>query len=201
MDIGLSHSDIQHTVELENLVVRNLQVTQGYHRISRGMRYLIGSKNVSWCSFATHASKTAGQALRHELMPRILKSAILRLAGYENTFFYLNDILGDPGQAITSENDSPLADALKRVSTLVSTGNIMVYAELAPPFVDLINEFARDWNYDEGKIEAFAAKHFKPGPLKKDGQDYVKEAFAVYYRARFSTNSKKKRNMCSSATC
>jgi hypothetical protein len=85
---------IQSVVERENLVFRNLQVTQGYYRISRGMRKCVSSKNVNWCTFATHASKTAGQALRHELMPRLLKSAMLRLGGYENTFLFFNEGLG-----------------------------------------------------------------------------------------------------------
>lgn len=84
----ITKPDIQAIVKNENLVVRNLQVTQGYYRLSEGMRQMIGSTNVSWCAFATHASKTAGKALRHDLMPRSLKSAMIRLAGYPNTYFY-----------------------------------------------------------------------------------------------------------------
>ena len=86
MSVYLTPDYIQSVVERDNLVVRNLQVTQGYYRLSNGMRRCTGGSNVSWCSFATHASKTAGQALRHELMPGFLKSAMIRMAGYDNTF-------------------------------------------------------------------------------------------------------------------
>ena len=70
---------IQSIIDSDNLVVRNLQVTQGYYLISQGMKRYTSGKNVSWCSFATHASKTAGQALRHELMPGYLKSTMIRM--------------------------------------------------------------------------------------------------------------------------
>ncbi len=90
----LTKDYIQSIVEREDLVVRNLQVTQGYYRLSQGMRRCTSGKNVSWCSFATHASKTAGQALRHELMPRFLRSGLIRLAGFENT-------LGQPSGWVT----------------------------------------------------------------------------------------------------
>ncbi len=187
----LTQESIQSTIECENLVIRNLQVTQGYYHISQGMRKLIGSKNVSWCAFATHASKTAGQALRHENMPRLLKSAMVRMAGYNDTFFYLNDVLGHADQEEFHE-ESLLAEAMKRVSLLISAGNILVYKELAWPFTCLINEFRHSWDYREGDLQAFLQAHLRPGPLEEDGQDHLIEAFSAFYKARFETNKKRK---------
>lgn len=187
-----TREEIEAIVACDNLVVRNLQITQNYYRLSYGMRRFMSRKNVSWLAFATHASKTAGQALRHELMPRTLKSAMIRMAGYDNTYFYLNDALRKPNPALTRKNNSLLAEALKRVSRLVSEGNVMVFAELAYPFAMMINAFSNDWKYDQRKLNMFLREHFRPGPLEQDGQDYLIEAVSAYYRARFESNSKRK---------
>ena len=190
----LTQAEIRAIVNHENLVIRNLQITQGYYRLSQGMRKVVSHKNASWTAFATHASKTAGQALRHELMPRLLKSAMLRLAGYDNTFYYLNEALEAPdqNQTLTLAQSNLLARALKRVSELISEGNVTVFDELAWPFASMIATFARDWKYDEGKWEDFLQAHFIPGPLESGGQDYLVEAFTAYYQAWFETDSKRK---------
>lgn len=191
MPARLTKEYIQSIVERENLVVRNLQVTQGYYRLSEGMRRAASGKNVSWCSFATHASKTAGQALRHELTPRLLKSAMIRLAGYDNTFLFLNEGLQE-GQTQEDEQGSRLAEALRRVSLLVSDGNITVFKELAWPFAAFIETFRKDWDRDEGRLQAFLDEHLQAGPLHEGGQDYLIEAFTAFYNARFETRDKEK---------
>ena len=145
----LTQVEIESILNHNNLVVRNLQITMGYYRLSRGMRKFMSSSNVSWPGFATHASKTASQSIRHELMPKRLRSAMIRAAGFDNTYFFLNDALNEepeePGQALTSAQSSLLAKALKRVSHLVSQGNVMVFAELAWPFSMLVDTFSHDW--------------------------------------------------------
>jgi len=188
----LTQLEIEAIVRRENLVVRNLQITQGYYRLSQGMRKLVSHKNANWCTFATHASKTAGQALRHELMPHLLKSAMVRLAGYDNTLIFFNDVLVDPNQALTHEHRNLLAKVLKKVSLLVSEGNLKVFAELAWPFASLINTFSNAWAYDDEELQSFLQEHFQPGLIETGGQDYLIEAFGAYYKARFETNSKRK---------
>ena len=132
----LDKETIEDIVNRDNLVIRNLQITQGYYRISQGMRKLIGGKNISWCAFATHASKTAGQAIRHELMPRRLKSAMIRMAGFDNTYVYLSDVLDQSDEEFDEESRTRLAEEMKRVSLLVSGGNV------APDLVaDLIQRY------------------------------------------------------------
>ena len=127
-------SEIEEIVNKDNLVVRNLQITQGYYRLSRGMRRLVSTKNASWCAFATHASKTAGQALRHELMPKILKSAMIRLAGFDDTYYYLNDVLNKGSQEETTANQGLLAEALKRVVSHQLAVRSLYYVEFVPCF-------------------------------------------------------------------
>jgi hypothetical protein len=188
----LTQSEIQAIINRENLVVRNLQITQGYYRLSQGLRKAISHKNANWCTYATHASKTAGQALRHEMMPQLLKSAMIRLAGYDNTLIFFHDVLIDPDQAVTHEHRNLLAKVLKKVSLLVSEGNLKVFAELAWPFASLIETLSSAWDYDEGKLQAFLGEHFRPGAIEDGGQDYLIEAFSAYYQARFETNNKRK---------
>jgi hypothetical protein len=188
MPSTLTRDYIQSVVANPNLVVRNLQVTQGYYRLSQGLRRAISGSNVSWCSFATHASKTAGQAIRHELMPKILKSASIRMAGYADTFAFLQQGLGNPDAA----NDNRLAEALRSVSLLVSDGNTIVFAELAWPLADFITSFYKDWTYDLIKLKDFLDRHLKPGPLKDGGQDFLREALSAYYQARFETEPRLK---------
>ena len=188
----LTKEYIQSVVEQDNLVVRNLQVTQGYYRISQGMRRCMSGSNVSWCSFATHASKTAGQALRHEMMPRLLKKATIRLAGFDNTFLFLNEGLAAKERPLAKEQEGRLSEGLLRVSRLISDGNITVFKELAWPFASFLNTFSKDWAYDEGKLQAFLDEHLDPGPLSEGGQDYLFEAFTAFYKARYETDAKKK---------
>jgi len=192
MSVYLTQEYIQSVVERKNLVVRNLQVTQGYYRLSNGMRRCTGGTNVSWCSFATHASKTAGQALRHELMPGFLKSAMIRMAGYDNTFIFLTEGLVEQVQPRPGQKNSRLGEALLRVSHLISDGNITVFKELAGPFAAFINTFRKDWEYDRGKLQAFLDENFRPGPVQEGGQDYLIEAFTAFYRTRFATGAKEK---------
>jgi hypothetical protein len=188
----LTKTEIQSIATQDNLVIRNLQITLGYYRISDGMRRWMSSENVSWCGFATHASKTAGQALRHELMPRLLKSAVIRMAGYDNTFIFLNGALKEPDPELTMAQTNQLAQVLNKVSYLVSDGNVLVFKELAWPFTSMMRSFAEDWEYDSGKLREFLDLHFRPGPLESGGQDYLIEAFSSYYKARFTTDKKRK---------
>ena len=197
MATRLNDEMIGATLANPNLVVRNLQVTMGYYRLSRGMRRLIGDRNVSWVGMATYASKTAGQAIRHELMPKRLKSTLIRAAGYDATHMFIREELmaaatADASDDLSPEASSRLAEALRQVSLLVSEGNVMVYAELANPFLDLVEGHTRQWDRDDAAFEAFLTARLRPGPVEADGQDLLREAFGAYYDARFETDHKRK---------
>jgi len=189
----LDEARIDGTLANDNLIVRNLQVTLGYYRLSQGMRKVIGDRNVSWVSIATHASRTAGQAIRHELMPRRLKSGLIRAAGYDETFMFFRDALIDTDDDEKEiEQSGRVADALKSVSLTVSEGNVMVYAELARPFLEFTTTFGNIWERDDAALEQFLAAHLRPGPIETEGQDWLIEAFTSYFNARFETNQKRK---------
>ncbi len=51
----------------DNLVLRNLLITQRYHDLSRALAETMGNdRDVNWSTFATWASKTAGLSIRDE---------------------------------------------------------------------------------------------------------------------------------------
>jgi hypothetical protein len=192
LSLILTQTDLETILNRDNLVVRNLQITQGYYRLAKGLRKFMSFKNVNWFGFGTRASKTAGQALRHEMMPHLMKSAMIRLAGYENTALFFNDVLDKSKPSQPNETHNLLAEALKRVSLLVSAGNALIFGELAWPVSNLINTFGDDWSYDEQKLLLFFHEHLRPGPVERNGQDHLREAFTAYVKARFETNSKRK---------
>ena len=192
MSSKITKIEIESIVGQKNLLVRNLQITLGYYKVARRLMKFISDRDVNWFGFGTYASKTAGQALRHELLPGPLKSAMIRAAGYENTHVYLHDVL-EIAQTPDNQNaDSLLAQVLSQVSLLVSEGNLMIFGELAWPFVDLVNTFFDDWQPNHGKWGSFLDKHLLPGAYEHGGQDLLREAFTCVYRARFETDNKKK---------
>ena len=192
----LSKEEFEAIFSHPNLVIRNLQITLGYYRLSRAMRKFMSSSNVNWLGFATYASKTAGQAIRHELLPKRMKSVLIRVAGFDNTNLFLhNALMEEPeqhGQSLTSAQTSLLAEVMKRVSQLVSKGNVKVFSEMAWPFSRLVKTFSHDWVLNQTKWQEFLQENFEQGPIEDEGQDYLIEAFTAFYKARFESNSKRK---------
>ena len=56
----VSLADCEDVVRTQHLVLRNLKITQMYHRLSVELTMLLGHADANWCTFACNASKTAG---------------------------------------------------------------------------------------------------------------------------------------------
>jgi hypothetical protein len=189
----LTQIEIDQILNQKNLVLRNLQITLGYYRIAQDLSTMVGDKDVNWFCFGCYASKTAGQALRHELLPEPLKLALIRAAGYDNTADYLVSVLrNDSKKEEVTEEDNLLASVLSEVSLLVSEGNYLIFSELAWPFTAFVDTFSADQHPDQGKIQAFLDEHFDPRPIEDGGQAYLREAFSAFYTAHFQKDAKKK---------
>jgi len=188
---NFTQPEIQQILTQENLVLRNLQITLGYYRIAMGMRKLIRGNDVNWFCFGCYASKTAGQALRHELVPKQLKRAILRIAGYKDRSNYFDLVLNKiPGRNTSEEN--LLSEVLSDVSLYVSEGNYLIFSELAWPYSVFIDTFAEDLEPDREKLDSFLNQYVDPRPIEEGGQQYLHEAFKAFFTARFETDPKKK---------
>ena len=67
---GPTVADVERIVALTDPVVRNLQITQCYCELSRAFAARTGGGPANWCTFATWASKQAGQTIRKEDLAR-----------------------------------------------------------------------------------------------------------------------------------
>ncbi|MCA9980730.1 MAG: FHA domain-containing protein, partial [Anaerolineales bacterium] len=186
----LTKTEIDHIVAQKNLLVRNLQITQGYHDVAHTLGHFLTFRDVNWFAFGTYASKTAGRAIRHETLPRALKSALVRSAGYDNTYFYLDHVLANSEQVTTPEN--VLGRVLEQVSLLLSLGNLLIFRELAWPFVDMVNQFGQDRAPRPTPFQSFLDGHFIPGSFDEGGQDWLRDSLNAFYKARFETDNKKR---------
>ncbi len=73
--------DVDRIADLNDPIVRNLQITQCYYEISQAVARFAGT-SANWCTFATWASKQAGQTIRAEDLVRAL----------EDRFYLSNEI-------------------------------------------------------------------------------------------------------------
>jgi len=186
-----SPSGVSAVSALEEPIVRNLLITQSYHEISVLLTRRIGSV-ANWCTFATWASKQAGQTIRHEDLRHALTEALnedlsAAIADIANAAWLKGSQLGK--QRITQlvwETIDPKA-TVDRAAEAVARGNRKVYAEIAMEFARFLVVFEADEICDEEKIAQFC-QSLRPGD-PPDGQGYLRQAFARYYEAFFEMDA------------
>jgi len=61
-----SVEEISAIAEQDDPAIRNLWITWSYYRLNLAMEAVIGHRDLSWCGFATWASKTAGIFIRQD---------------------------------------------------------------------------------------------------------------------------------------
>jgi hypothetical protein len=184
-------ADVKRITTLDNLILKNLKITQAYSELSLAMQRVVGDRNANWCSFATHASKTAGYAIRNEVMPSAVSQALTHFESYRRSVAFLGRYLENPETTLYG-NSGLVQEVLLGVSRSVSLGNCKVFAELAPLFGRMIIWFARDERPDQDKLQLFLSQ-LRLGTVEEGpGQAYLIEAFTAYYQARFETDTKKK---------
>lgn len=133
-------ADIDRIVALPDPVVRNLWITQTYAELSAAFAGRTGAC-ANWCTFATWASKQAGQTIRAEDLARVVEREMegavsfeeavaavgvaLRALGAERA---LSDVRGVVRQIIDIEA------VAARASDAVARGNLKVFDEIARVF-------------------------------------------------------------------
>jgi hypothetical protein len=197
-------TDIAKICSMEDGALRNLFITQRYHDLSRALAEVISEDNVNWSTFATWASKTAGESIRNEEVPSFVNDLVGEANGD------LEAHLGKIGSALhailpttgfhASFLLAPVESTLNDVSASIARGNLKVFKELAPEFVLFVRTFRDDTSRDEKKLATYL-EHFKPGPASQDGQDFLKAAFETYARARFEENATTKARKILYANC
>lgn len=182
-------AEVERIAGLADPVIRNLQITQCYHELALVMTARTGI-SANWCTFATWASKQAGQTIRQEDLARTLDDLLLAES--------VPDVV-DSAQALGSQRTeaeiqetvadvlNPLA-AFTRASDAVGRGNKKVFEEIGREFARFHALCLNDRAFDADNIARFC-KGLRPGE-PPDGQQYLRQAFARYYQALFENEPK-----------
>jgi hypothetical protein len=189
-------ADVDKIASLRNPVIRNLQITQCYHELAAGVVARIGP-HANWCSFATWASKQAGQTIRKEDLARALEQRLMHARAIGRA---INNVAAEAKPSARTrplattrrslfEALNPLA-ALQRASDAVARGNQKVFAEIGREFAHFCAGCLMDAAPDENHITQFCT-NLRPGD-PPDGQRYLQQAFSRYYQAMFEGDVKQR---------
>ena len=192
IDLFPTTTDVDRSAALTDPVIRNLQITQCYHELSAVMAARVSGAN--WCTFATWASKQAGQTIRKEDFARLLENALRSVPARAQA---APDVTAS-AQALGSRQSAeevqetvwdvinPLA-AVDRASDAVGRGNKKVFEEIGREFARFFAVCLNDAAPDAEKIDRFCAE-LRPGD-PPDGQQFLRQAFTRYYQAFFESDA------------
>lgn len=193
-----SDHQINSIILSNNLINRNLQITQAYSELSNAIASRTGVI-ANWCTFATWASKQAGVTIRGEDLQRKLLDE-LSCDPEIKTFLNLLLFYAKKSGAGTSNNNIHIIALQKIIETArqnagnaVSRGNKKVFEEIGKEFARFIATCLNDEKYDESSISNFR-KDLRQGQ-PPSGQDYLAKAFTYYYRAIFEPDIKSKQEL------
>lgn len=175
--------DLGRIAKLTDPVLRNLLITQRYCDLSRLLSRVLGPANANWSTFATWASKTAGQSIREEEVPPEFAEFLQNEARLAGRLAHFYDVLGPLARFAPKLDPFDLARAIiQEVASQIAIGNLRVYAELAPLFAEFSHAFSDPAARTPEAFERFLSK-LRPGPAENGGQDALKQAFQHYFRA------------------
>lgn len=188
-----SVEEIDRIAALADPVIRNLQITQSYHELALAMTVRTGI-SANWCTFATWASRQAGQTIRKEDFARtlenLLNAAPVALETMPDVAVSAQKLGSDCSPAEIQESVAdvlnPLA-AFDRASDAVARGNRKVYEEIGREFARFFATCLNDPNPDPDKLAEFCAGLRAGDP--PDGQAYLRLAFTSYYHALFESDA------------
>lgn len=174
--------------------MRNLQITQCYHELAAAMAARTGI-HANWCTFATWASKQAGQTIRKEDLWRALEQVVLEaLVAQEAMPAIVASAQAFGSRRSEEEIQESVADVLNplsafdRASDAVARGNRKVFEEIGREFARFLAGCLNDATFDLERLARFCATLLPGEP--PDGQQYLRQAFTHYYQAVFEGDSK-----------
>lgn len=187
-------AEVDRIVAMTNPVVRNLMITQCYYELSSMMIQKLGA-GANWCTFATWASKQAGQTIRHEDLERTLLERLQKESAVKELLDEITHLLvptGLPREKVTSLAMKWLTPkgVANRAGDAVARGNLKVFAEIGREFARFGATCLGDLQYNEETIVKFC-NELRPGD-PPDGQQFLRQAFVRYYRALFEKDDKKR---------
>src|SRR6476660_7936912 len=188
-------SDVDAIGAIADPVIRNLRITQCYHELSHAVAERV-SPGANWCTFATWASRQAGQTIRGEDFVRTadevfrsheiasLIADVVRLSSRGARALTHDTILDAMRRVIDPEV------ALRRAADAVSIGNRKLCVEIGREFARWRGTAAASATPSAAATAAFC-DGLRPGE-PPDGQRLLREAFAVYGTACAAPNDKQR---------
>jgi len=187
-------ADVDAIGAIADPVIRNLRITQSYHELSAVVAERV-APGANWCTFATWASRQAGQTIRGEDFGRAasdvlgspevtaLVSGVARLAAAD---------LGPVAHSLVPDIHrilDPVA-AMRRAAEAVAIGNRKVFVEIGREFARWTATAASAGAPDSAATAAFCSA-LRPGD-PPDGQQLLRDAFAAYGSACRAPNGREK---------
>ncbi len=192
--------EVQKIAQIADPVIRNLRITQCYHELALAFAQRTGPV-ANWCTFATWASKQAGQTIRKEDLARLLENrmrrslsgvqasqVVLAEAGGSNTGLKASGeeaVFGAQNAALSMQN---FPSAIDRASDAVGRGNKKVFEEIGYEFARFFAAGFLDPDSDHESIGEFC-EALRPGD-PPGGQDYLRRAFNHYAQALSEESAK-----------
>lgn len=180
-------AEVDRIRALADPVVRNLQITQCYYGLSRALTAFSGP-TANWCTFATWASKQAGQTMRHEDLARTFVDrlgvspyttiALERVLAWLSYLGVPRRVPGLYGALCTVVQPST---AFVQAAAAVARGNCTVFAEIGREFARFLALCPSGRVPDPETIAGFCAT-LRPGD-PPEGQRYLQLAFRSYGEA------------------
>jgi hypothetical protein len=197
-------TDIAKISGLEDAVLRNLYITQRYHDLSQALGETIGGPSVNWSTFATWASKTAGQSIRNEEVPPFV--ADLVSDAEDDAMHHLGKIASIVDAIVPTTGFhasfllAPVKETLGTVSKSIGDGNLKVFAELAPIFVRFCETMRSASSPTQAVLTGFI-ETLDPRPTAQGGQDQLRLAFTNYFQALVETDDVDKARRMLAGNC
>ena len=188
--------EVTRIAAIGNPVIRNLEITECYSRLAASVASR-GDRCSNWCTFATWASRQAGQTIRGEdLLDELQRElgrdgellhpvASLWRALVRRGLFQRDTRLG----RLIAELHTPF-DAFELASDAVARGNRKVFAEIGLEFARYLQECGPELRPDSPAFQRFLAG-LRPGP-PPDGQQYLRQAFTRYQQQLFEPDPKRR---------
>lgn len=198
----MSTPTVEDTIRIANInnaVIRNLNITQGYYELSQAMlKYTDGNPN--WCIYAVWASKQAGQSIRKEDLSRTFEQLFNRspeITLIVNTLAQHSDVIKNlPEVKAVSEFVLKIINpdaVFEHSANAVAEGNKKVFSEIGGEFARFLSVFRSELDFTDENIAKFCSA-FKTGN-PPEGQQMLKDAFNSYFEARKEGDSKLKAEM------
>jgi hypothetical protein len=181
-------ADVERIAAVTDPVVRNLQITQCYCELSRALAARSDGEPANWCTFATWASKQAGQTIRKEDLARMFEQLFAQSSQVTSV---LDTAVASLSELSAERAPQPIRNAIwnaleptsafDRASDAVARGNRRVFEEIGREFARVLALPTTGGAIDQTEFESFC-EGLSPGD-PPDGQAYLRQAFTAYAAA------------------